>query len=90
MARLEEESLERRLIAAQRSGVSYQQPAPMHTEGFAALHNGALQTSLSERLAQVRTTRKILGWLGVNCKEYYLNTLYNLYIYKSFLFVYLK
>ena len=66
VARMEEESLERRLTAAQRSGVSYQKPMPMHTEGFAALHNGALQTSLSQRLANVRITRKTLGWFGVN------------------------
>lgn len=77
VARLEEDSVRRRLCQATATGKSYVSPAPMcplpispgcdddvtenAPDGLMTLQNGALQSGLGERLLEIQFRRKVLG-----------------------------
>jgi hypothetical protein len=77
VARLEEDSVRRRLHHATATGRSYVSPAPMcplpispgcdddvtdnTPDGLMTLQNGALQSGLGERLYEIQLRRKVLG-----------------------------
>jgi hypothetical protein len=77
VARLEEDSVMRRLSLATATGKSYVSPAPMcplpvspgsegdimkiPPDGLMKLQNGALQSGLGEMLSEIQSRRKVLG-----------------------------